>query len=123
MEKVRVEKLNFYYGKKIALSNISMCIQDRRITALIGPSGCGKSTFLRCLNRMNDTIGGIRVEGRVEFDGQDIYAPGTNVVELRRRIGMVFQFTQTPFRSPFSTISHSDRACLDFTRAGGICSK
>ncbi len=109
MEKVRVEKLNFYYGKKIALSNISMCIQDRRITALIGPSGCGKSTFLRCLNRMNDTIGGIRIEGRVEFDGQDIYAPGTNVVELRRRIGMVFQ-RPNPFpQSIFDNIAFGPR--------------
>src|SRR5271157_950164 len=109
MEKVRVEKLNFYYGKKIALSNISMSIQDRRITALIGPSGCGKSTFLRCLNRMNDTIGGIRVEGRVEFDGQDIYAPGTDVVELRRRIGMVFQ-RPNPFpQSIFDNIAFGPR--------------
>jgi len=68
MEKIRVEHLNFYYGQKLALSDISMSIQDRRITALIGPSGCGKSTFLRCLNRMNDTIRGTKAEGRVEFD-------------------------------------------------------
>jgi len=91
MEKIRVEHLNFYYGGKIALSDISISIQDRRITALIGPSGCGKSTFLRCLNRMNDTIRGARAEGRVLLDGRDIYARGTDVVELRKRVGMVFQ--------------------------------
>lgn len=89
--KIRVEHLNFYYGDKKALSDISMVIRDRQITALIGPSGCGKSTFLRCLNRMNDTIPHTRVEGRVLLDGMDIYAPGTDVVDLRRRVGMVFQ--------------------------------
>lgn len=90
-EKIRVERLNFYYGSKIALSDVSISILDRRITALIGPSGCGKSTFLRCLNRMNDTIKGARAEGTVLLDGKDIYARGTDVVELRRRVGMVFQ--------------------------------
>lgn len=89
--KIRVDHLNFYYGTKQALSDISMAIRDRQITALIGPSGCGKSTFLRCLNRMNDTIPNTRVEGRVLLDGADIYAPGTDVVDLRRRVGMVFQ--------------------------------
>jgi phosphate transport system ATP-binding protein len=91
MAKIRVEHLDFYYGSTLALSDISMDVQDRQITALIGPSGCGKSTFLRCLNRMNDTIPGIQMEGRVLLDGQDIYAPGTDVVGLRRRVGMVFQ--------------------------------
>jgi len=91
MAKIRVEHLYFYYGDKPALQDISLEIQDRQITALIGPSGCGKSTFLRCLNRMNDTIPGTRVEGRVLLDGQDIYAPDTDVVELRKRVGMVFQ--------------------------------
>jgi phosphate transport system ATP-binding protein len=91
MAKVQVEDLNFYYGGFQALSDISMRVQDKQITALIGPSGCGKSTFLRCINRMNDTIRGIRVSGRVLLDGQDIYAAGTDVVDLRRRVGMVFQ--------------------------------
>jgi len=91
MEKIRVEHLNFYYGEKLALSDISISIQERQITALIGPSGCGKSTFLRCLNRMNDTIRGVRAKGRVLLDGKNIYARGTDVVELRRRVGMVFQ--------------------------------
>ena len=109
MEKIKVENLNFYYGKKLALSNISMSIQDRRITALIGPSGCGKSTFLRCLNRMNDTIKGARVEGLVEFEGNDIYSPGTPVVELRRRIGMVFQ-RPNPFpQSIFDNVAFGPR--------------
>jgi phosphate transport system ATP-binding protein len=91
MAKIRVEHLDFYYGSTLALSDISMDVQDRRITALIGPSGCGKSTFLRCLNRMNDTIPGVRMEGQVLLDGQDIYTSGSDVVDLRRRVGMVFQ--------------------------------
>ena len=91
MAKITVEHLNFHYGDFLALSDISMDVQDRQITALIGPSGCGKSTFLRCLNRMNDTIGSTRMEGQVLLDDQDIYAPGTDVVDLRRRVGMVFQ--------------------------------
>ncbi|MEA3375516.1 MAG: phosphate ABC transporter ATP-binding protein PstB [Chloroflexota bacterium] len=91
MEKIRVENLDFYYGDKQALEDISITIRDREITALIGPSGCGKSTFLRCLDRMNDTIPNTRLEGTILLDGRDIYAPGTDVVELRRRVGMVFQ--------------------------------
>jgi phosphate transport system ATP-binding protein len=91
MEKVRVNQLNFYYGSTKALSDISLTVREREITALIGPSGCGKSTFLRCLNRMNDTIRGTTVEGSILLDGQDIYAQGLNVVELRKRVGMVFQ--------------------------------
>jgi phosphate transport system ATP-binding protein len=86
-----VQSLNFYYGQKLALSRINMDIRPRQVTALIGPSGCGKSTFLRCLNRMNDTIPGTRVEGKVLLDGQDIYAPDYNVTELRKHVGMVFQ--------------------------------
>ncbi|GAB4566676.1 MAG: phosphate ABC transporter ATP-binding protein PstB [Anaerolineae bacterium] len=90
-DKIVVEHLNFYYGKKQALLDISIRIKERQITALIGPSGCGKSTFLRCLNRMNDTIPGTRVEGHILLDGRDIYAPDMDVVNLRRRVGMVFQ--------------------------------
>ncbi|MGD1992565.1 MAG: phosphate ABC transporter ATP-binding protein PstB [Anaerolineae bacterium] len=90
-EKIQVSGLNFYYGDFQALSDISMTILDRQITALIGPSGCGKSTFLRCLNRMNDTIGGTHLEGTILLDGQEIYAPEMDVVNLRRRVGMVFQ--------------------------------
>jgi phosphate transport system ATP-binding protein len=109
MEKIRVEHLNFYYGEKLALSDISISIQDRRITALIGPSGCGKSTFLRCLNRMNDTIRGSRATGRITLEGNDIYADGTDVVELRKRVGMVFQ-RPNPFpQSIFDNIAFGPR--------------
>lgn len=86
-----VSDLVFYYGEKIALSKINMDIQPKVVTALIGPSGCGKSTFLRCLNRMNDTIAGTRVEGQILLGGQNIYSPEVDVVELRQRVGMVFQ--------------------------------
>lgn len=91
MEKIKVEHLDFYYGEKRALKDVSISIRDREITALIGPSGCGKSTFLRCLDRMNETIPDTRLEGTVLLDEEDIYAPGTDVVDLRRRVGMVFQ--------------------------------
>ncbi len=86
-----VQHLDFYYGPKKALGNISLEIQPRKVTALIGPSGCGKSTFLRCLNRMNDTIVGTRVEGKILLDGKDIYSEDMDVVALRQRVGMVFQ--------------------------------
>ncbi|MFZ5922545.1 MAG: phosphate ABC transporter ATP-binding protein PstB [Chloroflexota bacterium] len=86
-----VRNLDFYYGPSKALAGINLEIAPREVTALIGPSGCGKSTFLRCLNRMNDTISGTRVEGQVLLDGQDIYASEMDVVELRQRVGMVFQ--------------------------------
>jgi phosphate transport system ATP-binding protein len=86
-----IRNLDFYYGPKLALSKINMDIQPCRVTALIGPSGCGKSTFLRCLNRMNDTISGTHLEGQVLLENKDIYSPDYNVAELRQRVGMVFQ--------------------------------
>lgn len=86
-----VRSLDFYYGSSKALSNINLEIAPRKVTALIGPSGCGKSTFLRCLNRMNDTIPGTRVEGRIFLNGDDIYNEKMDVVNLRQRVGMVFQ--------------------------------
>jgi phosphate transport system ATP-binding protein len=86
-----VQDLDFYYGASKALNGISLEILPRKVTALIGPSGCGKSTFLRCLNRMNDTIAGTRVEGSILLDGQNIYDPDMDVVTLRQRVGMVFQ--------------------------------
>lgn len=86
-----VQSLDFYYGASKALSNINLEIETRKVTALIGPSGCGKSTFLRCLNRMNDTITSTRVEGKIFLNGQDIYAKEMDVVNLRQRVGMVFQ--------------------------------
>ncbi len=91
MGKITVEQLSFYYGEKLALSDVSLEVRERQITALIGPSGCGKSTFLRCLNRMNDTIPGARAVGRILLDGRDILGPGIDVVGLRQRVGMVFQ--------------------------------
>ena len=87
----KVSQLNFYYGNSLALSNISMDIALRQVTALIGPSGCGKSTFVRCLNRMNDTIPGTRVEGSILLNGENIYAPDVDLAYLRQRVGMVFQ--------------------------------
>src|SRR5687768_4871197 len=86
-----VQNLDFYYGNFKALSNINIEIELRKVTALIGPSGCGKSTFLRCLNRMNDTIAGTRVDGKILLNGKDIYAEEMDVVTLRQRVGMVFQ--------------------------------
>ena len=86
-----VQKLDFYYGPSKALGNISLDIQPHKVTALIGPSGCGKSTFLRCLNRMNDTIAGTRVNGKILLDGKNIYDDDMDVVTLRQRVGMVFQ--------------------------------
>ena len=109
MAKIVVENLDFYYDDKKVLSDISLHIDERRITALIGPSGCGKSTFLRCLNRMNDTIPDTRLTGRVLLDGQDIYAPGTDVVELRQKVGMVFQ-RPNPFpQSIFNNVAFGPR--------------
>lgn len=89
--KIEVKNLNFYYGSTLALEQISMNIPTNQVTALIGPSGCGKSTFLRTLNRMNDLIDDVRVEGEIKIDGQDIYKSGIDVVELRKKVGMIFQ--------------------------------
>jgi phosphate transport system ATP-binding protein len=104
-----VQKLDFYYGEKKALSNISLDVQPRQVTALIGPSGCGKSTFLRCLNRMNDTIAGTRVEGKVLLNGEDIYAEDMDEVTLRQRVGMVFQ-KPNPFpQSIYNNVAFAPR--------------
>jgi len=89
--KVLTRDLNLYYGSKQALRSISLDIREREVTAFIGPSGCGKSTYLRTLNRMNDLITGVRITGEVTIDGIDIYQKGLDVVELRKRVGMVFQ--------------------------------
>jgi len=119
MDKIRAESLSFYYRNKPALANVSVSIQERQITALIGPSGCGKSTFLRCLNRMNDTIPGTHAEGRVLLDGQDIYAPGTDVVELRRRVGMVFQRPNSFPQSIFDNVAFGPRV-LGLHKGGSL---
>lgn len=90
-QKIEIDNLNFFYGSNRALENITMKIPPHGVTAFIGPSGCGKSTLLRTLNRMNDIIPGIRVEGKVSIDDSDIYGQDVDVVDLRRRVGMVFQ--------------------------------
>lgn len=93
--RIQIRKLNLHYGAFHALTDVDMDVARNRITALIGPSGCGKSTLLRTLNRMNDLVPGVRITGRVELDGVDIYARGTDVCRLRKRVGMVFQRPNT----------------------------
>ena len=88
---IEVEDFSFFYGSKQVLFNIGMTFETNRVTALIGPSGCGKSTFLRTIDRMNDLIPSVKITGSLTFHGQEIYAPGVDVTDLRRRIGMVFQ--------------------------------
>ncbi len=88
---IDVKDVDLYYGEKQALKNINMQIPQQRVSAFIGPSGCGKSTLLRCFNRMNDLVDGVRIDGRIELDGEDMYDRSVNVAELRRRVGMVFQ--------------------------------
>jgi len=111
-----VDDLNVYYGEERAIKDVSMDIPEESVTALIGPSGCGKSTFLRSLNRMNDRIKSARVEGSVEFDGQDIYQEGVDLVELRKRIGMVFQ-SPNPFpKSIRENVAYGPRKHGDISR-------
>ncbi len=98
--------LSFFYGTNQALHDISLGIPEKSVTAFIGPSGCGKSTFLRCLNRMNDIIPDTRVEGEVLLDGNDIYGSGTDVVGLRRRVGMVFQKSNPFPKSIFENVAY-----------------
>ncbi|MCJ7617075.1 MAG: phosphate ABC transporter ATP-binding protein PstB [Desulfobacterales bacterium] len=107
--KIKVIDLNFFYGNVQALFNISMDIYARRVTAFIGPSGCGKSTFLRVLDRMNDIIDGTRVEGKVLVDGEDIYQEKTNVVTLRKKVGMVFQKSNPFPKSVFENVAYGPR--------------
>jgi phosphate transport system ATP-binding protein len=106
---IEVDGLNFYYGAKQALQDITIGMRANRVTAFIGPSGCGKSTFLRTLNRMNDIIPGTRVEGSVRIAGHDVYGPGTDVVDLRRRVGMVFQKSNPFPKSIFENVAYGLR--------------
>ena len=105
---IRIEArgLRFFYGSNQALYDISIKIPEKSVTAFIGPSGCGKSTFLRCLNRMNDIIVDTRVEGDVLLDGKDIYGPGVDIVDLRRRVGMVFQKSNPFPKSIFDNVAY-----------------
>jgi len=107
--KIAVRNLNFFYGKTQALHTVSLDIPERIVMAFIGPSGCGKSTFLRTLNRMNDVIPGTRLDGEVLMDDLDIYAPGTDVVELRRKVGMVFQKSNPFPKSIFDNVAYGLR--------------
>jgi phosphate transport system ATP-binding protein len=116
--KLRMEsiKLNFSYGPKQALWDISLQIPEKTVTAFIGPSGCGKSTFLRCLNRMNDIIPDTQVEGDVFLDGRDIYGQGVDIVDLRRRVGMVFQKSNPFPKSIFDNVAYG-------LKINGLCSR
>jgi phosphate transport system ATP-binding protein len=107
--KLSVHHLEFFYGALQALRDVNIEVEARRTTALIGPSGCGKSTFLRTLNRMNDEIPGTRVSGEVRLDGEDIYGPAVDLVDLRKRVGMVFQ-RPNPFpKSIFDNVAYGPR--------------
>lgn len=107
--KVKVENLNLYYGENHALKDVSMDIQENAVTAFIGPSGCGKSTFLKTLNRMNDLVDGVRIDGKVLLDGEDIYDPAVDTTILRKKVGMVFQ-QPNPFpMSIYDNIAYGPR--------------
>ena len=107
--KMTARAVNLWYGQKQALFDVDLDIREREVTALIGPSGCGKSTFLRCLNRMNDTIDGCRMEGEIRLDGRDAYDPDVDVVQLRARVGMVFQ-KPNPFpKSIYDNVAYGPR--------------
>src|SRR5579859_786248 len=107
--KIQVRNVNFYYGAKQALYDVSLPIREHQVTALIGPSGCGKTTFLRTLNRMNDLIPGTRIEGEAIFDGENIYSKAIDVVQLRQRIGMVFQRANPFPKSIFDNVAYGLR--------------
>ena len=106
---IETKKLDLWYGEKQALHSIDIEIPDHQVTALIGPSGCGKSTFLKTLNRMNDLVEGVRIEGLVSYNGTDIFAPGTDVTWLRRQIGMVFQKANPFPMSIYDNVAYGPR--------------
>jgi phosphate transport system ATP-binding protein len=106
---IEIEKLSLHYGSARALKDISLKINERQVTAFIGPSGCGKSTLLRCLNRMNDLIDSVRTEGSVRIGGHDIYSPDVDVIELRKRVGMVFQKSNPFPKSVYDNVAYGLR--------------
>jgi phosphate transport system ATP-binding protein len=117
---LHVEELNLWYGEKQALYDINLEVAKHTVMALIGPSGCGKSTLLRCINRMNDLIGSVRIEGRIKVGADDIYAPAVDVIELRKRMGMVFQKSNPFPKSIYENVAYGlriqgikERAVLD----------
>ena len=103
---IEISNLSLFYGKSRALKDVSLKIHERVVTAFIGPSGCGKSTLLRCLNRMNDLIDGVRIEGSAKIGGHDIYAPDVDVIELRKRVGMVFQKSNPFPKSIYDNVAY-----------------
>jgi phosphate transport system ATP-binding protein len=109
LTKISARGLNVFYGEKQALFDVNLDLPEQQVTALIGPSGCGKSTFIRCVNRMNDIVLSCRVEGKLTLDGQDLYADGVDVVQLRARVGMVFQ-KPNPFpKSVYENVAYGPR--------------
>src|SRR5438270_9817251 len=106
---IETEKLSLYYGQSKALKEISIKIQEKLVTAFIGPSGCGKSTLLRCFNRMNDLIDNVRIEGSIRIAGHDIYSRDVDVIELRKRVGMVFQRSNPFPKSIYENIAYALR--------------
>src|SRR4030043_969924 len=115
--KMFVRNLNFYYGNVLALKNVNLDILTNHVTALIGPSGCGKTTFLRCLNRMNDVVEGARAEGQILLDGEDIYNPEVDPVQIRRRIGMVFQKSNPFPETVFENVAYGLRIDNPYVKA------
>jgi len=109
LEKIHTHDLNLYYGSNHALKNVSIGIEENKITSLIGPSGCGKSTFLRTLNRLNDTIDNVRIEGDVKIDGINIYDKNVDVVALRKRVGMIFQKSNPFPKSVFENVAYGPK--------------
>src|ERR1043166_1453311 len=106
---IEINNLSLYYGSARALKNISLSIRERVVTAFIGPSGCGKSTLIRCLNRMNDLIDSVRIEGSVKIHDHDIYGGDVDVIELRKRIGMVFQKSNPFPKSIYDNVAYGLR--------------
>lgn len=106
---ITIENVSLFYGASKALKNISLTLDDNVVTAFIGPSGCGKSTLLRCLNRMNDLIDNVRIEGAIKIGGHDIYGPDVDVIELRKRVGMVFQKSNPFPKSIFENVAYGLR--------------
>ena len=115
--KMFVRNLNFYYGNVLALKNVNLDILTNHVTALIGPSGCGKTTFLRCLNRMNDVVEGARVEGQILLDGEDINSPEVDPVQIRRRVGMVFQKSNPFPKTVFENVAYGLRIDNPYSKA------
>ncbi|MBL7965989.1 MAG: phosphate ABC transporter ATP-binding protein [Prolixibacteraceae bacterium] len=109
IEKIHTENMFLHYGTKMALNNISMQIPEKKVTAFIGPSGCGKSTFLRSLNRMNDLIDGVKIEGNILIDGINIYDKNIDVVTLRKKVGMVFQKSNPFAKSIYENVAYGPR--------------